>query len=213
MVYLSSFIEDGIVLQKKKCDVNKKTVFLIGDSICVGYREYVKELLADRANVIYPEENCRNSQYIITSLFSWSGICDAKKVDVVQFNCGHWDAAHFNGDEQPLTDEKNYGRNIEMIIRLLRKLYPNAKICFATTTPTNPNGAFGRNPRFTKDIIRYNKAASEACEKNFVVTDDLFSVAEGFDSKMYIDYCHFTKEGFELLAKKVASFIKPMLID
>ena len=42
-----------------------KQVFLIGDSIREGYCEKVKEALRDRAEVIYPGENCRTSQYIV----------------------------------------------------------------------------------------------------------------------------------------------------
>ena len=60
------YIEDGVELQKAAAEAGKKNVFLIGDSLRMGYCEAVKTDLSDVANVFYPAENCRNSQYIIT---------------------------------------------------------------------------------------------------------------------------------------------------
>ena len=38
---------------------------------------------------------------------------DPTKVDVIQFNCGHWDVAHWCGHELPLTSEDEYAKNIQ----------------------------------------------------------------------------------------------------
>ena len=75
------YIEDGVELQKAAAEAGKKNVFLIGDSLRMGYCETVKTDLSDVANVFYPAENCRNSQYIITCLRTWSTLCDPKTVD------------------------------------------------------------------------------------------------------------------------------------
>ena len=40
-----------------------KRVLLLGDSISMGYREYVRELLAEEADVQYMEENGRFAKY------------------------------------------------------------------------------------------------------------------------------------------------------
>ena len=60
-----------------------KQVLLLGDSIRMGYCSYVKEALAEKAEVIYPAENCRSSQNIIMGLASWAQLCDKENVAVV----------------------------------------------------------------------------------------------------------------------------------
>ena len=47
-----------------------KQVFLIGDSIREGYCKKVKEAMIHHAEVIYPGENCRTSQYIVMRMLS-----------------------------------------------------------------------------------------------------------------------------------------------
>ena len=98
-------------------------IFLIGDSIRMGYCEHVKGLMADCAEVIYHKVNCRSSQCILMNLFDWSRLCDAEGVTVVHFNCGHWDAARFDCDPQPLTSLGEYEKNLESIVRNLKKYY------------------------------------------------------------------------------------------
>ena len=93
-----NYIEDGNSNVEFKCSKTKKNIFLIGDSIRLGYCKTVKNELSDVAEVFYVNENCRNTQFVITNLRKWQKMFDdTTRVDVVQFNCGHWDAAHWNG--------------------------------------------------------------------------------------------------------------------
>jgi hypothetical protein len=186
-------------------------IFLIGDSIRMGYCEHVKGLMADCAEVIYPEVNCRSSQCILMNLFDWSKLCDTEKVKIVHFNCGHWDAARFDCDPQPLTSLGEYEKNLESIVRNLKKYYPNAKLAFATTTPMNPDYPENRNPHTTEDNMRYNDVAKRVMQKHGVAINDLFAVAESWGKEYYIDYCHFTEEGYKILGKHVSDFIKTLL--
>lgn len=144
------YIEDGVELQKAAAEAGKKNVFLIGDSLRMGYCETVKTDLSDVANVFYPAENCRNSQYIITCLRTWSTLCDPKTVDLVHFNCGHWDAAHWNGAPVSLTPLPVYGENLRALVWQLRHIFPNAAVTFATSTPMSPNAVQGSTPAPTK---------------------------------------------------------------
>ena len=105
-----------------------KQVLLLGDSIRMGYCEYVKEALKEKAEVVYPAENCRSSQNIIMNLGAWATLCDKENVALVYFNCGHWDAEPFHGDVEPLTSLAEYEKNLGKIVRALRTLFPNAKL-------------------------------------------------------------------------------------
>lgn len=207
----TQYIEDGGQLQRPAAEAGKKNVLLIGDSIRMGYCKTVKTLLADAANVFYPEENCRSTQYTIMSLLTWSSLCDREAVDLVHFNCGHWDAAHWNGEPVSLTPAAVYAENIRRIVWQLRKLFPNARIAFATTTPMNPNGQVGVNPRSTEEIRAYNEAALEVLRGLDVEVDDLFAAAEGWDETWYADYCHPKAEGFAELGVVVAGFLRKLL--
>ena len=204
------YLEDSVNARQTE-QTEKPVVFLIGDSIRMGYCETVKQELSDVAEVVYPEENCRYSQYIITSLRAWSGLCDPERVQLVQFNCGHWDSAHWDGEDIPLNTVELYQQNIRRIIVRLRSMYPKAKIIFATTTPMNPNGENSVNERTTAEIIQYNQAAVAAAGECGVKVNDLFELTKDWEPACYEDYCHFTPEYFAVLGRHVANFLKKEL--
>ena len=118
-----SYIENGNSNVNFICSDDKANIFLIGDSIRLGYCETVKESLSDKAEVFYIDENCRNSQYVITSLNGWQGKFDhPEKVDIVQFNCGHWDVAHWSGAQESLTGRRNMQRISVLLSSFLKNI-------------------------------------------------------------------------------------------
>ena len=196
-------LEDAASLPAAKPASGLPEILLIGDSIRIGYCRAVAEALAGKAEVRWPKENCRNSQHILTALAAWRGLVASPKV--VQFNCGHWDVSHFDGDEQPLTSVEEYGRNVRKIIHRIRRYWPEAKIVFATTTPMNPGGTSGRNVRTTEEIRRYNAEAVKVAKSEGVEVNDLFAVAEKWPASDYSDYCHFSRPAAARLGNIVAS--------
>lgn len=196
---------------------DKANVLLIGDSIRRGYCAVVKRELADVAEVFYPEENCRSSQFIIFSLKRWAAMFDdPARVTLVQFNCGQWDAAHWSGYECSLTSETEYEKNIRYIIALLRKFFPNARIVFATTSAMNPDGgaiAAAVNPRTNEEVDRYNRIAVAVAEKEGVAVNDLNAYMREWGSECYKDLCHLTYEGFVRLGEEVARFLRSALAN
>jgi len=187
--------------------MSSKQVFLIGDSIRLGYCETVKKELADCAEVIFPAGNCRSTHFVIESLAGWLPLCRREDVAVVHFNCGHWDAAHFDGDETALTAVETYGNNIRKIIRRLKRYFPDAELIFATTTPMNPDPVTPDN-RTTEEIRAYNREGIRAAEECGASINDLFALAEDWDSGYYADACHFTEEGYRILGETVAAEIR-----
>ncbi len=177
-------------------------MLLIGDSIRIGYCGAVAEALRGKAEVKWPNGNCQSSQSILVSLARWRGLVSSPKV--VQFNCGHWDAAHWDGDESALTTVEEYGRNLRKIIRRIRRYWPEAKIVFATTTPMNPSGEQGRNARTTESIMRYNEEAVNVARSEGVEVNDLFGAVEKWPASDYADYCHFNKAAAKRLGDIVA---------
>ena len=93
-----------------------------------------------------------------------------------------------------------------MIIRRIRRYWPEAKIVFATTTPMNPNGRLGGgDPRTTQSIRLYNSEDIRVARSEGVEVNDLFAVTEKWPASDYADYSHFTKSASERLGKLVAA--------
>ena len=209
-----NWVENGISEIAFSCSQSKTNIFLIGDSIRRGYCATVKEKLADVAEVFYVSENCRNTQNVITSLKKWAGMFDrTDRMNLVHFNCGHWDVAHWNGCAQSLTSETEYAKNIQMIVDLLKRFFPNAKLIFATTTPMNPDGGStgGVNPRSNDEINRYNRIAVEIATQNGVAISDLNAYMQNWGSEYYTDTCHLTLDAFALLGEEVARRLRGFL--
>ena len=184
-----------------------KQVLLIGDSIRMGYCEAVKEALKDRAEIIFPPENCMSSQYIMTRLIYWCNRCQKDDVAVVHLNCGQWDSAHFNSTPEPLTSLEEYRKNLRMIIWTLRNFFPEAVIMPATTTPMNPVHPETINPRTTEEIMTYNRVVKEVAQEHGLPVNDLFEESKDWGEELYLDYCHLKEEGYQRLAKKVTEAV------
>ena len=186
----------------------RRRVLLIGDSIRQGYCNTVKEVLSDIADVRFPAENCRFTQYTYVSLANWRWLFEeSEEVDVVLWNNGHWDAAHWDGADESLNPPDVYAGMTKRIEARLSRYFPKAKLIFATTTPMNPNGLQGVNPRTSDEIALYNKAALGVLSQDTIIAD-LNAFCAGFGEEMYADYCHYSVEGFRKLGEYVAEIIR-----
>lgn len=191
-----------------------KNVLLIGDSIRLGYCRYVKKSLFDIADVHYPEDNCRFTQYTLVSLPQWIGAMGVapEKIDVIHWNNGHWDVAHWNGEDVSLNSLKMYSSMLLRIYRKLHALCPNAKIIFALTTPVNTERGVMVNPRGNDEIEKYNAAATELMKRLNVEINDLYSLVKNeVPADFYIDQCHFNESGYQILGQRVSGIIRANL--
>ena len=204
----ATYLEETKLSKIQATDGKLKRILLLGDSIRMGYSPYLLKELSGIADVRYPEENCRNTQFTYIGLSWWRDIFDCpEKVDLVYWNNGHWDIAHWGGDCLSLNSVEQYSEMLERIHGRLASLFPNAKIIFATTTPANPNGIMGVNPRTNVEIMEYNAEARRVLEARNVVIHDLFEILKDKDEGFYSDYCHLTPEGFEYLGRVISEFV------
>ncbi|MBO5970988.1 MAG: hypothetical protein J6S14_21125 [Clostridia bacterium] len=205
MSEVTKYVEDAVASVTFECSDTLPNIFLIGDSIRRGYCKTVKAELKGKAEVFYVDDNCRSTQYVIFSIRKWAEMfSDRKKVDIVHFNCGHWDIAHFSGCPESLTSEEEYAKNIGKVIFLIRKFFPNAKIIFATTTPMDPSGKVGGNPRSNAEVERYNEIATEVCRSEGIEINDIHAATRDWGEECFKDYCHLTPEAFAEVGKMVA---------
>lgn len=181
-----------------------KKILLIGDSIRKGYDAYVRERMANLANVYFPEENCTFTTNILRFLHVWTDNLKLYEADAVHFNAGLWDTLRIYGDDV-LVKPDTYADNLKRIASRIRFLFPNAKILFATSTPVCEEGYFTDFESRTNENVRlYNRIARDVFAGTDVVINDLYTLAAGFPESWRSDQTHFyTGEATEKLGNRV----------
>ena len=179
-------------------------VMLIGDSIRQNYESEVCKLLANKATVTAPTENCRFSAYTLFRLSFWVPDDD---FDVIHWNNGQWDTSYMP-DGKIHTPLPVYLEFQERIFTILQK--KAKRVIFATTTPVWPEMHTQRsiNPRRNEDICEYNSAVTDLLRKHSVEINDLHScMVTNITKYISDDMVHLTEEGICLSAKHVADTI------
>ena len=192
-----------------------KKVLLIGDSIRMGYCNYVKEALKDTAEVVYPGDNCRFAQYVLRHLESWRTELQLdESLEVVHWNAGLWDTLR-NFDEDVLTPPEVYREFINRCCKKIKRFFPNAKVIFATSTPVLEHKFSKDSYRLNKDVREFNQIAIEECLKYGFEINDLYAVAEKFPEEYYSDCTHLrTENGTKFMTEAVCkSVLKALEID
>lgn len=182
-----------------------KTVLILGDSISMGYREYVKEALQGRAEVVYNEGNGCFSKWALWMANNWIRTNGAP--DIVHWNSGIWDMM----DEPPLQGRfstvEEYSHNLSCMIQVLRTAGVQ-DIIFATTTYPHPK----KEGLDAATVAEYNARACELMEREGVAIDDLGSVVrEKIEEYVCEDYLHLTEKGYRACAEKVTEAIESFL--
>ena len=139
-------------------------VLLVGDSICRGYQDGVRELLKGRMNVSY-----WISSYCVTSaayLPLLTVYLDEAKYDVIHFN---------NGLHSLGTETAAYEKGIRRAFALIREKQPDAKLVWCTSTPLT-------NEVKTAKCRELNAAVTKVvAELGGITTDNLFSLLDPLD--------------------------------
>ncbi|MBQ8233494.1 MAG: hypothetical protein IJZ34_16450 [Lachnospiraceae bacterium] len=191
-----------------------KKVVLIGDSIRIGYCEYVKEKYEEIAEVFYPNENCRFTTYVLLNLDYWKeSMGCGDDVDCVHWNAGLWDVSerYHDGCLVPL---EFYKDNVDRICRRIKLLFPNAKMIFATSTPVaelqyEKPYVFCRH---NSNIEAYNAAAVEIVKKHGGEINDLYGLLKEAPIEYHSDATHYsTDKATEVLGNQVFSAISQSL--
>lgn len=189
-----------------------KKVILLGDSIRQGYEKYVKLAFEGRVNIYSPQDCCRFSSYLLRCLTQWKVEMDCgNDVDLVHWNAGLWDCLLMPDGERH-TDIEVYGKYLQRIHAVLKRIFPEAKQVFATSTAVLEERYVGYYRRFNRDIEAYNAMAIKVLEPLGVQINDLYDLTKDIPEEYHSDMTHFnTKEGARLLADQVISCIEDNL--
>jgi regulator of RNase E activity RraA len=209
-------------------------VLMLGDSISMGYHDNVVELLAGKAQVTRPQDNCADTVHGLRNLDTWLG--DVPQYDVIHFNWGLHDlcyrhpeaTAYGKRDKErgtlsvPLEPAEgssgswwhgehasgaSYTENLEEIVLQLQQT--GAKLIWASST-TVPEGEAGR---VAGDEVKYNAAAAELMAKHRIPVNDLHAVSASFGPEMFTapGDVHFIEAGSLMLAQQVSASVLKVL--
>ena len=188
-----------------------KNILLVGDSIRAGYDKSLKKTLEGKANVYFPEDNCRFASYVLRYLHEYKRIVPDEKVDILHWNSGLWDCLRLF-EEEPHTPIEVYSYYIERICVRIKKLFPEAKVIFATSTSVLSEKMKVNFKRYNKDIEEYNEAAIEVVRKYGFTVNDLYSISVSLPEEAHSDPVHYyTPMGTEAFTNQVLSCIVPEL--
>ena len=191
-----------------------KRVLLLGDSIRMGYDEYVKEMLDGEFEVVYDDlDNGRFAAYTLwqaNQFFKNQG-----HFDVVHWNNGYWDM----NEEWPMTDAIHpVDEYVHFLGRILAEIRKNGALpIFATTLPILPKelgleiaSEKGAVSNYKNEwVVRYNDAAVRFMNSEGVQVNDLYSLCVK-DKYFYKcpDLLHLTETGYRRCAAQVAEAIR-----
>ncbi|MBQ8428968.1 MAG: SGNH/GDSL hydrolase family protein [Clostridia bacterium] len=187
-----------------------KTVFLLGDSIRLGYERYVKAMLEDYVKVYTPGEvNGGMAQYLQRWVHVWARERNVPTdLDLVHWNAGLWDVLRIWGDDT-FTSPDFYAETLVKIHNRLRHTFPKAKLVFALSTAVREEGYIGNEyKRYNSDIRLFNEIAIKTLQPLGEEFDDLYSVSETAPKACYSDPTHFnTLAGIERIGGTVVACI------
>ncbi|MBE6601515.1 MAG: SGNH/GDSL hydrolase family protein [Ruminococcaceae bacterium] len=189
-----------------------KKVVLYGDSIRIGYEEYIRCSMEGIAEVYFPSDNCRYAQYLFRLAHVWKEKNNwPDDIDVVHWNAGLWDVLELFGDG-PLSSIEHYRDMIVRIDRRLRLIYPNAKMIFATSTAVVEEEYGPEKCRHNSVIEQYNAVAIDALKGTDTVINDLYAITRDCPRALHSDKTHYyTEGGVALVGGQVLSAISRAL--
>ena len=188
-----------------------KNLLLIGDSIRMGYDKSVKKTLDGKANVIFSSENCRFAAYVLRYFHDYFDGLAGEDIDVIHWNAGLWDSLRMF-EEAPQTPPEIYAYYIERICQRIKKLCPNARVIFATSTKVQSEKMDKNFKRYNEDIEKYNEIAIKIVTKYGFLVNDLYALSAALPDEAHSDPVHYyTPMGTEAFTNQVLSFVTPAL--
>jgi lysophospholipase L1-like esterase len=179
-------------------------VLIIGDSISMGYTAPVRKLLEGKANVHRIPVNGGPTKNGTKNIDAWLG---DGKWDVIHFNWGIHDLK-IMPDGKRQVEPADYEKNLRELVGKMKAT--GAKLIWATTTPI-PHDKLKSDYKFGQ-VQEYNDIAARVMKEAGVPTNDLnAAITPEFDKLAVPNDLHYTKEGSELLGKRVAEEVEKAL--
>ncbi len=194
-----------------------KKVVLLDDPVNVSYRERVKELLSDIAEVYLSKGEDGNS-HVITwrAKYQFEEWDKWGEVDLIHWNTGLWDHLRTLDDGEPLISVEHYLHYNRRLHRQLTHYAP--RLIFATTTPAgegykyDSKGDFGiSRDEWNRETEVYNAVLTAYLKHEGVEINDLYAFVSAHPEYLGENGIFLSEEGVEAVAQHVASTIRDAL--
>ena len=175
-------------------------VLFVGDSITRGYFGGAEKLLAGKAACA----RLTTSKCVSDPTFNDDLLLLLKqyKFSVIHFNNG----LHGWG-----YTEDQYRDGLQQTMSFLQEHASDAKLIWATTTPTRKRENLDAFAEQTERVKERNKLAAEIIQGKHIATDDLFELVKDRADWQSTDGVHFNGTGNAGLAKQVAESVLKQL--
>ena len=182
-----------------------KTILLIGNSICNGYKGYVAKELKDYRVIAWVNPYYLGQEHLDKDLIN---VLKREKYDVIHFNIGlhGWSEERIpRGQNQPL---------LQKYVDTLKKYAPDSKIIWATITPvTNKVKPYRTNEEINPIIESRNQIARVVMEDNGIPINDLNMLCLLNMEKARGDKWHWNGDMYRMIAIQTAAKIKLELVN
>ena len=200
---------------EKGSDFTSPRVFLIGDSITVGYRAKVQELFRAAGSDILVDQSagsrCAGDPALEAEIEYALGPVNGYRYKVVHFNNG----LH-GGCNDTLIDTEKYEAGMRRCIALIRRLQPDAKLILATSTVllTSRDAAPGSiDYKKNSFVFHRNEVIHNLAAELGLPIDDLFGAVTGNPEYTQPDGVHYAEAGRSRLAESVKASIEAALAE
>ncbi len=193
-----------------------KKVLLLGDEITLCYRERVKALLSDIAEVVYPDNTGNTATTLWGIRFAYDELCRGS--DLIHWNTGLEDHHRHLDDGEPLL-------TAEQALYLTRRLHRQIacyapRQIFAATTPAGEHYPYDRDgiygiPReaWNREVAEYNAVISAYLRNQGVPVNDLYTMMTEHPEYLGEDGLGLSEAGAEAAAQQTAAMIRACLAD
>ena len=114
--------------------------------------------------------------------------------------------------EEPQTPIEIYSYFMERLCARIKKLAPEAKVIFATSTAVISEKMESDFKRYNEEIEAYNKVALEVVRKHGFEVNDLYPISKALPESAHSDGVHYyTKEGTVAFAEPTLECISKAL--
>lgn len=162
-------------------------VLLIGDSICNGYQEKVRDKLAGKAYVSFiATSRCLTDPYYAEDL---ARILERDTYEVIHFN---------NGLHSLKVNEEFWESELCRTLALIKEKASGASVIWATSTPLC-------DPEMTRKVVTLNAIAARVMQEEKIPINDLFGLMNPMDrSEYWVDTFHYNDAAKQIQADRVA---------
>lgn len=199
-------------------DNEKRSIFVIGDSISIHYGPYLKGSIQEDFN--YDRKrgigealkdvdkplgaNAGDSSMVLKYLQEERD--KQVRYDILLLNCGMHDIRVDRNTLKLQINAELYKRNLEEIIDLAKKM--SKDVVWITTTPIIDMVHNSRKEgflRFIKDLELYNNIAEEIMVGKSIEVIDLYNFTRSLGENIYCDHVHFKDNIRKLQAAFIAN--------